>query len=247
MVLHTLDVVAKLLTQLDLGFVLLGLAEGLEHELDLVVQVLLLNLLPQLHLLVLLLDPDHGLNVPDGHGLAAQLALLLSDLLVKLSELLLVQLGGLREHVLPLITNVVFEGPLVEGLYIRPDPESLRLYFLLGLLIHVLVGFDVRADDKVLQLLVVLGVLIILQHTKHVEPGKDRIRQIHVLQECQGGVIPPVLRVLLLHHLAPLLQGLTNTLFLDRNRLLLHLLVDTRPVLIIHLIELVNQTDTAVL
>ncbi len=97
-------------------------------------------------------------------------------------------------------------------------------------------------NDEPREQLVLDGVDRVLDHAQHVEPRQDRLRELHVLLERDRGVVAAPNRVRGGDDGTPGLQRRDDARFGDRDRLLLHRLVDGRPVRVVHLVELVDET-----
>mmetsp|Transcript_38657 Transcript_38657/g.60410 ORF Transcript_38657/g.60410 Transcript_38657/m.60410 type:complete len:484 (+) Transcript_38657:192-1643(+) len=91
-----------------------------------------------------------------------------------------------------------------------------------------------------------LGVGPVHEQEDQVEPGQQRVRQVDVGAHRQLGVVAAVERVGGGQHGCPGVQRGGDAGLGDRDRLLLHHLVDRRPVVLVHLVELVDAADAPV-
>lgn len=100
---------------------------------------------------------------------------------------------------------------------------------------------QVRAHHELREHLIFDRVDRILDHAEHVETRQNRFRELHVLLERYRGVVSPSNWVSRSNNSTSGLQRGDDTRFGDRNRLLLHCLVNRCSVRIVHLVELVDQ------
>lgn len=99
-------------------------------------------------------------------------------------------------------------------------------------------------DNESRQCIVFFSVNIVFNDSEKVESGEDWISQVDVVVEIQRLVIVSVDRVCCCDDTAPSLETCDNASLRNGNSLLLHGFVNGRPVLVIHLVELVDQADT---
>mmetsp|Transcript_87559 Transcript_87559/g.283480 ORF Transcript_87559/g.283480 Transcript_87559/m.283480 type:complete len:505 (-) Transcript_87559:852-2366(-) len=203
-------------------------------------------MLPQLDPCVGFSEPDDAVTVPRRHRSPTAPEGLLTDVLVEVGQLLLVQVCDLRVDSLARIDNVLLQQVLLYRLHAR---HLLLLELRLdGLVVAVglWVRADVAADDVVRKPLVLHRVRLISQDTKDVEAAEDGIRKVHVLGEGALGVVPPLGGVGHRNDGTPRLQCGDDAGLGDGDRLLFHGLMDGRAVLVVHLVELVDETDAFV-
>ena len=81
----------------------------------------------------------------------------------------------------------------------------------------------------------------VLHHAQDVEPGEDGLGEVDVLVE--AGVVAAADEVRRGHDGTAGLQAGHDTRLIDTDALLLQILLDTGPGLVIHFVELVDQTD----
>jgi len=159
----------------------------------------------------------------------------LADLVVFLLE------GGGKEVVLePVLSLLLALGLLL--IHVLKGRLSLRLQLLLDLR----VALHVRIQHKSSQSIIILIHHLILDHRKNVKPGEDRICEVYVVDEVEGGVVVAFDRVCGSNDAAPGLEGSDYASLRDGDGLLLHSLMDGSPVLVIHLIKFINQADPSV-
>ena len=85
------------------------------------------------------------------------------------------------------------------------------------------------------------GVHIILDDAKHVEPTQNWLGKLNILRKWYRRIILPADGVSCGNDGTACLEGSDDTGLGDRNCLLLHRLVDRRPVPVVHLVELVDE------
>ena len=105
---------------------------------------------------------------------------------------------------------------------------------------------QVTPHNELRKQLVLHGVRQVLDHTQHIETGQNRLRELDVLLERDRRVVAAADGVRRGDDRAPRLQRRHDARLRDRDRLLLHRLVDRRPVRVVHLVELVDETGTLV-
>merc|ERR1719151_582170 len=231
--------------------VLLGVNERLEHDTHGHVDVVLRHKLSQVHLGVGLCHPDHALDVTNcdgdgasGHALSPQLA-------VHLGNLLLVHLVELGVELLPRVDDILLQQVLRDLLNTSQVAGGGQL--LLSLL-HVLgvggggsgVVLHVGCYHKSRQMLISHWVNRVPHNTEDVEPREDWLGEVDVLGESHAWVISSTDWVGRGNDGAPRLQLGHDARLRDGDSLLLHCLVDRRPVAVVHLVKLVDQTDSLV-
>mmetsp|Transcript_816 Transcript_816/g.1813 ORF Transcript_816/g.1813 Transcript_816/m.1813 type:complete len:317 (-) Transcript_816:1085-2035(-) len=105
---------------------------------------------------------------------------------------------------------------------------------------------DMTADHVVGQAFVLDGVRFVPEDAQHVEAAKNRIRETDILRECLLRVVPALHRVGHSNDGASRMQCGHDASLRNRDGLLLHGLMDGRPVLVVHLVELVDEADAIV-
>eukprot|EP00960_Hanusia_phi_P052506 761500-Hanusia_phi.AAC.2 len=229
--------------QVPLHAVLLRGDERVQHDADGQVDVVVSHDLSQVHARKRLGHADDALDVPHGDRDAASCLALPPKLRVQLRHLVAVDLADLGSDVLLRVHNVLLE----EALRYRPLPLiAALLSCCLRLRSLPRMAPVVRLDHKVRQLAVEDRVDGVLDHAQHVEARQDRLRELHVLVEVHGGVVPPALGVGSCYHGASCLQARHDPGLGHGDALLLHGLVDARPVLVRHLVELVDEAYSGV-
>ena len=93
-----------------------------------------------------------------------------------------------------------------------------------------------------------VGVLVdgVEQQEHQIEARHERRGHVDVLRGRATEVVAAVQRVCRGKHRSAGVQGCTDAALGNRHRLLLHHLVDCRPVVLIHLVELVDAADAHV-
>jgi hypothetical protein len=108
------------------------------------------------------------------------------------------------------------------------------------------VSATVTVHNELGQALVFSRVNGVANDTQDVETRQDGLCKLDVLAERNSTVVATTDRVGGSHDSATSLQRRNNTGLRDGDSLLLHCFVDGCSVLVVHLVELINQTNTSV-
>ena len=87
---------------------------------------------------------------------------------------------------------------------------------------------------------------LIPDHAQNVETRENWVCKINVVIEVQLWFVHSSNGIGCSDHRASSLQGSNYTCLGNRNRLLLHCLVNTSPIRVVHLVKLINQADSFV-
>jgi hypothetical protein len=111
---------------------------------------------------------------------------------------------------------------------------------------HHRVSAAVTVHNELRQALIFRGVNGVTNDTEDVETRQNRLGELDVLAERHSAVVATADGVGCSHDSATSLQSCDDTCLRDGDSLLFHCFVNGGSVLVVHLVELVNQTSTSV-
>mmetsp|Transcript_21527 Transcript_21527/g.59642 ORF Transcript_21527/g.59642 Transcript_21527/m.59642 type:complete len:214 (-) Transcript_21527:1726-2367(-) len=187
---------------------------------------------------------DEGLQVTHGDGHAMRRCSRLPQLYVHPLDLVVVCLLQLRPAVLLGVGEVLAQQVLAQHvrvtLWVVRGPLLCILFQLAGVVAHV------AAHDEFSEPLILDGVHLVPDDTHDVKARQNGVRQLHVLCEGLRGIVAAAHGVGSCYDRAARLQLRDDACFADADALLLHGLMDGHPVLVIHLVELIDEAHPLV-
>ncbi len=112
-----------------------------------------------------------------------------------------------------------------------------------GLLVHGWVVFDVGIYHEGCELSVLAVLDLVFEDAEDVETGKDSISKVNIIHKRLLAIISPLHWISSSNNGAAGLQSCNNACLRYGNTLLFHGLMNRCPVLLIHLVELIDQAD----
>ena len=263
-------VLFKLLGELSGNWQLLWLQEALKQHLDCHVHIGWPDIVSQMQLGKGLRHSDDGLDMPNCNRNTADGAWLTPDVCVELGDFILVDLWKFRFHVslrvnqiflehllwndiwILLVHAIVWEHVLVKVCLASFELLSSLLFW--DLLIFLIVFnlsdlwmvLHVWIYDESSQSIVVILINLVLHDGQEIKSRKNWSCEINIIIEIQRGIVISLQRVSCCNDTASCLQAGVDSSLGDRDGLLFHGFVDWSSVLIVHFVELINETDTFV-
>mmetsp|Transcript_58862 Transcript_58862/g.81687 ORF Transcript_58862/g.81687 Transcript_58862/m.81687 type:complete len:641 (+) Transcript_58862:409-2331(+) len=201
-------------------------------------------MLPEFNASIGLCQPDERVHVPRCHRHTTSPGCFSPQFGIEGRELLGIDVAHFGRE-LAGVDNELLEKILTDWL-------SMHLLMLQPWLFVLLLGgcigmrTDVTAHDVVCQHLILHRISFVSQDTREIEAAENGIAQVDILGKGPLRVVSALCRICHCHDGASRLKSGNDSSLGDRDRLLLHGFVKRSPILVVHLVELIDQAHAII-